>query len=121
MPPEVTGEDYGSDFAPGDRPISSSVLGLVNSVKLGFGFPDIKTGGIRDGYSIEGSSSQLKFNRQGSDGSTNETFRMTSEGAMWFTVLAGDPTTPDSGQMSLYAKAGGMYQKDSSGVVTALF
>jgi hypothetical protein len=56
MPPETGGEDYGLDFAPGDRSLSSGVVGLHQNVSLGIGLPEI-TGGIRSGWEVRRESS----------------------------------------------------------------
>lgn len=37
-----------------------------------------------------------------------------------YPVLGSDPASPAAGFVVVYAKAGGIYQKDSSGVVTQL-
>lgn len=80
MPPEVTGEDYGTDFAPFGRELSSPALGLVQGTRLGFGFPSIETGGVRDGYAQVGEAGDLRFDVHDSDGVASERFRFLKDG-----------------------------------------
>ena len=118
FPPEVGGEDYGADFVPAGRSISSSVFGMGPGVSLGFGLPDLSTGGIRTGYSLRDSGGDLVCDRFDSTGAKTENFRMTASGAIRFRVLSGDPAAPPAGYIDVYSKTGDLYQIDSASTVT---
>lgn len=120
MPPEVGGEDRDDALAPSGRSISTSVLGIGAGVRLGFGAPHIDTGHIVNGHWLKDDGGDLVVEKLNASGSPTEAFRFTTEGAMIFEDIGGDPASPASGFVALYVKSGNFHQKDSGGTVTSL-
>ena len=90
LPPEVGGEDYAADFAPGNRSLSSSFLGIGPGVSLAFGSPDVTVGGIRDGWSMRDSAAEIVFGEHSAAGVRTD--RITFEAGGSIALAAGDVT-----------------------------
>ena len=115
-PPEVGGEDYAAGLAPAGRSISSSVFGMAPGVSLGFGLPDLPTGGIRTGYGLTSNGSTLEARTYDAAGAGTLNFRFTDQAVFHVRDRGGAPTTPDSGFVAMYADGDQLYTKDDNGL-----
>lgn len=57
--PEHSGEDYGADFSLNSRSPSTPTFGIMEGAHLGFGLPDLPTGGVRTGTTFRPESGEL--------------------------------------------------------------
>ncbi len=99
LPPETGGEDYGVDFDPPERTLSNPTFGLHPNVSLGFGLPEISTGGTRDGYVVRRDlAKNLEFvvkGAAGADGVT--TLELLADGGIMAANIKSGTDQTDAG------------------------
>ena len=100
--------------------ISDTVLLMGPCVSLGFGKPDLDTGGVSTGYGLKDDGGDLAITQYSSAGVGTEMFRMTAGGAMRFRDLGGDPSAPPAGYVDVFCKSGDIDQIDAGSIVTQL-
>lgn len=119
LPPEVGGEDYAAGFAPTDRAISSSVFGMGPGVSLGFGLPDLPTGGVRSGHALRDVSGDLTLYGFDSVGLGTEVMRFESGGGIRFPMISA-PSAPAAAHVVLYALGDRLYTKTENNIPRSL-
>ena len=116
----VSMRDYADDLAPGDRALSSPLVGYLNGVRLGFGLPRLEDGGMKTGVYFSGSGGNLDIYVVDSSGTATKRMSIRADGSLWLPDLGGDAATPDAGFVAIYGKSDDLYQRDDGGVVSPL-
>lgn len=117
-PPDVTPIDVINEVASSAiKAIRNAVAGLAAQ---GFGTPTTG-GGIKDGYLQEGDGTgAMSFTRYDSNGVAQNPHTLTEED-VWELPAVASPSNPDTGYVSFFAKADGLYFRLPSGTEVGPF